>query len=67
MRDGGHMLREISRQEAEGLLVRAKIKETRVEQQNKEVQVMLMLADDNTCLVRFDRQSGKKQYFLQHA
>lgn len=59
------MVREITRQEAEVLLNDGKVTSTRVEQKNNELSVLLTLADDHTCVVRFDRHNGEKHYFVQ--
>ena len=59
------MVREITRQEAEILLSNREVTSTRVEQKDHEMRVLLTLADNNTCLVRFNRENGEKQYFIQ--
>jgi hypothetical protein len=61
------MIREISREEAETLLTEAEITSTKVNQKDNKVDVTLRLADDHTCLVRFDRHNGEKHYFVQQS
>lgn len=57
------MMKQMSRQEAEALFHRSKIISTNVEQDKKEMRILLTLSNDCGFLVKYDLVTHEKSYF----
>jgi hypothetical protein len=53
---------KISREEAEKLIDTSQVLSTSVDQQSKQIKVRMQLANDQTCVVTYDRKTHEKSY-----
>ncbi|MBN1478775.1 hypothetical protein JXA70_00730 [candidate division KSB1 bacterium] len=56
----------ISREEAEKLIDASQVLSTSVNQQQKQIQVRMELANAKTCIVTYDRQTHQKSYQIDN-
>ena len=52
----------ISREEAEKLIDASQVLSTSINQKHKEIQVLMKLSNEQTCIVTYDRQTHQKSY-----
>ena len=60
----GVRMKQMSRREAEALFHRSKIISTDIEQDTKEMRILLTLSNDCGFLVKYDLVNHKKSYFF---
>ncbi|MFH1941472.1 MAG: hypothetical protein ABIL68_05155 [bacterium] len=58
---------QITRHEAESLLISKKVVSSNVEQDTKEMRIFLTLSDDSNFLLKYDLQDHEKSYFLVYS
>lgn len=58
------MMKQMSRREAEALFHRSKIISTNIEQDKKEMRILLTLSNDCGFLVKYDLVNHGKSYFF---
>ena len=61
----GKTMKQITRNEAEKLINKTNVISTDVEQDKKEMRIIMQLADNNSFLVKYDILGKTKSYFLE--
>jgi hypothetical protein len=56
---------QLSREKAEQLITDENVKQTKLEQDKKELRVFMELTDGRTCLVVYNKTNKSKSYFLK--
>jgi len=60
-------MKKISREQAEQLFLESKVLNSKIDQDQDELRVSMILSDNKSCLIKFDVKSQKKTYFLDTA
>lgn len=58
-------MNQLSREKAEELITDENVKRTKLEQDKNELRVFMELVDGRTCIVKYDKISKSKTYFLK--
>ena len=58
-------MKKISREQAEKLFLESKVLNSKIEQNENELRVSMILSGNISCLIKFDVKSQQKTYFLE--
>jgi hypothetical protein len=56
---------QLSREKAEQLITDKNVRNTKLEQDEKELRVFMELTDGRICLIIYDKSNKSKSYFLK--
>ena len=59
-------MKEISREQAEQLFLESKVLNSKIDQDQGELRVSMILSGNKSCLIKFNIQSLQKTYFLDN-
>ena len=57
-------MKEISREQAEQLFLESKVLNSKIDQNQYELRVSMILSGNKSCLIKFDVISQQKTYYL---
>jgi hypothetical protein len=57
-------MKKISREQAEKLFLDSNVLKTKIEQDENELRISMILSGNKSCLVKFDFKDQQKTYFL---
>ena len=66
-RERGKTMTQITRHEAENIILSKKVISSNVEQDRVEMRIFLTLSDDSAFLVKYNLQDHEKSYFFRVA
>jgi len=58
-------MKKISREQAEQLFIESKVLNSKIDQDQNELRVSMILSGNKSCLIKFNIKSQQKTYFLE--
>ena len=60
-------MKKISREQAEKIFIESKVLNSKIDQDQDELRVSMILSGNKSCLIKFDVKSQQKTYYIDTA